>query len=173
MTSERQTNHEPDANRDPLTGQPGAHPVGTGIGAAGVGAAGAAIGGVVAGPVGAVVGSAIGAVSGGLGGKAVAESIDPTVEEEYWRSNYASRPYVEPGSKYEDYQPAYRAGYEGYDRHASTGITYDAAEPALRGDYEKQRGGAGLGWEKAKHAARDAWNRVERAMPGKADHPGK
>ncbi|NJL23055.1 MAG: hypothetical protein HC895_23115, partial [Leptolyngbyaceae cyanobacterium SM1_3_5] len=36
-----------DSNPDPITGEPGAHPVGTGIGAAGAGAAGAAIGGVV------------------------------------------------------------------------------------------------------------------------------
>ena len=32
-----------DANRDPITGTPGAHPVGTGVGAAGGGSAGAAI----------------------------------------------------------------------------------------------------------------------------------
>ena len=32
-----------DANRDPITGAPGAHPVGTGVGATGGGAAGAAI----------------------------------------------------------------------------------------------------------------------------------
>jgi len=43
----------PDANRDPLTGAPGSHPVGTGIGAAAGGvAAGAAAGTLAAGPVG-------------------------------------------------------------------------------------------------------------------------
>lgn len=170
MSNERKTSHESDANRDPISGQPGAHPVGTGIGAAGAGAVGATIGGVVGGPVGAVVGSAIGGVVGGLGGKAAAEAIDPTVEDEYWRNNHASRPYVEKGRSYDDYQPAYRAGYEGYGRHSSTGLTYDEAEPALRSDYEKQHGKAGLGWEKAKHATRDAWDKVERAMPGDPDH---
>ena len=56
----------PDANRDPLTGTPGSHPVGTGIGAAAGGvAAGAAAGTLAAGPVGTVVGAAIGAVDGG------------------------------------------------------------------------------------------------------------
>ena len=43
-----------DANPDPITGQPGAHPVGTGVGAAAVGAAAGAGAGLVAGPVGVV-----------------------------------------------------------------------------------------------------------------------
>ena len=65
------------ANRDPVSGVPGAHPVGTGIGAAAGGiAAGAAAGSLAAGPVGTMVGAAAGAVAGGLAGRAVAESID-------------------------------------------------------------------------------------------------
>lgn len=161
--------HEPDANRDPISGQPGAHPVGTGIGAAGIGAVGAVVGGVIGGPVGAVVGSAVGAVAGGLVGKSAAESVDPTVEDEYWRNNYASRPYVEPGRTYDDYQSAYRTGYEGYGRHAETGRRFDEAEPDLRNDYESRHGGAGLAWDKAKHAARDAWDKVENTVTGSGD----
>jgi outer membrane lipoprotein SlyB len=68
-------------NRDPITGAPGSHPVGVGIGAAVGGiAAGAAAGTLAAGPIGTVVGAAAGAIAGGLGGKAVAEHFDPTVE---------------------------------------------------------------------------------------------
>lgn len=66
------------ANLDPITGEPGAHPVGTGVGAvAGGVATGAAIG-TVAGPLGTAIGAAAGAVVGGLAGKGVAEQIDPT-----------------------------------------------------------------------------------------------
>ena len=54
---------EGDANRDPITGAPGSHPVGTGMGAAAGGAAGAAAGTIVAGPVGTVVGAVVGAVA--------------------------------------------------------------------------------------------------------------
>ncbi|WP_432813154.1 YsnF/AvaK domain-containing protein [Pantanalinema sp. GBBB05] len=164
-----QTFDPTDANPDPITGQPGAHPVGTGVGAAGAGVIGTVIGGAIGGPVGAVVGAAIGAVAGGLVGKGAAEQINPTVEDEYWRTNYASRPYVEPEHRYEDYEHAYRTGYEGYGRHASSGKTYDEVEPDLRSDYEKRHGGAGLAWEKAKHATKDAWNRVADAMPGDHD----
>ncbi|MDX2231959.1 MAG: YsnF/AvaK domain-containing protein [Leptolyngbyaceae cyanobacterium bins.349] len=155
-----------DSNPDPITGEPGAHPVGTGIGAAGAGTVGAVVGGAVGGPVGAVIGSVIGAVAGGLAGKGAAEKINPTVEEEYWRNNYSSRPYVDKKEKFEDYHPAYKTGYEGYNRYGATGKTYDEVEPDLRRDYETNHGGTGMAWEKAKHAAKDAWNRVENALPG-------
>ena len=65
-------------NLDPITKTPGAHPVGTGVGATGGAVAGAAIGSV-AGPVGTVVGGVVGAIAGGLAGKEVAEKSNPTV----------------------------------------------------------------------------------------------
>jgi phage tail tape-measure protein len=75
------TTRQAGTNRDPITGAPGAHPVGVSLGAAAGGiAAGAAAGTVAAGQVGTVMGAAVGAIAGGLGGKAVAEHFDPTVE---------------------------------------------------------------------------------------------
>ena len=150
-----------DANRDPITGAPGAHPVGTGLGAAGGAAAGAAIG-AAAGPVGAAVGIVAGAVAGGLAGKDVAEKIDPTVEDAYWKSNFSSRKYVERNADYATYQPAYRAGFEGRRQYA--GKHYEEIEASLQKDYEKSKANAGLSWEKAKHAARDAWHRAGKAL---------
>jgi len=159
-----------DANRDPITGEPGSHPVGTGVGAAGGAAAGAAIG-AVGGPVGMAIGGVTGAIVGGLTGHAVAESIDPTVEDAYWRENYTTRPYAERDVPYDDYQPAYRTGYEGYARYG--GRDFDEVEADLQRDYESNRGTSGLSWEKAKSATRDAWHRVEEALPGDADNDGR
>ncbi len=159
-----------DTNPDPITGEPGAHPVGTGVGAAGVGVAATAIGAAVGGPIGAAVGAVVGSVAGGLAGKAVAEKIDPTVEDEYWRTNYSSRPYAESSYQYDDYSPAYRTGYEGYGTYGTQGMSYTDAEPKLRQDYERHPNKGQLAWEKAKHATQDAWDRVERALPGDADH---
>jgi hypothetical protein len=167
---QKTTTRGTDANRDPITGAPGAHPVGAGVGAAGGAAAGAAIGSI-GGPVGAGVGLVAGGIVGGLAGKGVAEKIDPTVEDAYWREEYSNRPYVEQGARYEDYQPAYRTGYEGYTRHA--GKTYDEVEADLQRDYERSKGNTSVGWEKAKYATRDAWHRVERAIPGDADRDGR
>jgi hypothetical protein len=148
-----------DENRDPLTGEKGAHPVGTGVGAAvGGGATGAALG-VVAGPVGVVAGAVVGGIVGGYAGKEVAESINPTFEEAYWAQNYHTRPYVQPGVAYEEYEPAYRYGWESRRRYPDK--QFDEAEPELQRDWEKARAQSQLDWEKAKQATRDAWDRVE------------
>jgi len=152
------------ANRDPISGAPGAHPVGTGIGAAlGGAAAGAATGaatGTVAGPVGTVVGAAIGAVVGGLAGKGVAESIDPTREEAYWRENYKSRPYAS-GASYDDFGPAYAYGVSSYRRHA--GRAFDDVESDLAREWSSARGESSLTWDRARVASRDAWDRLGRS----------
>lgn len=152
---------KPDANRDPITGTPGSHPVGTGIGAAVGGmAAGAAAGTVAAGPVGTLVGAAAGAIAGGLAGKAVAEKIDPTREDAYWRDNYARESYYQKGFSYDDYQPAYRLGWESRSRFA--GKRFDEVESDLARDWESRRGQSQLSWDHGKHATRAAWDRIER-----------
>ena len=97
-------------NLDPLSQEPGAHPLGTGLGAVAGGAGAGAAAGALGGPVGAVVGGVVGAVAGGLGGKAVAEAVNPTSEEAYWRDNYHREPYYEAGRSFDDYGPAYRLG---------------------------------------------------------------
>lgn len=166
----------PDANRDPLTGAPGSHPVGTAAGAvAGAVAAGAAAGTVAAGPLGTAVGAALGAIAGGLAGKGIAELIDPTVEDRYWKDNYSSRPYVPSGASYNDYGPAYRYGYETYPKYH--GRMFDDVEPDLSRDWERFKGTSRLTWNEAKYATRDSFQRVsdavERAVPGDSDRDGK
>ena len=80
------------ANRDPITDEPGSHPVGTGVGSAGGAVAGAAAGAVVGGPIGAAVGGVVGAVAGGAAGHAAGEAVNPTEEAAFWRDNYNKRP---------------------------------------------------------------------------------
>ena len=150
-----------DSNPDPITGEPGAHPIGTGIGAASAGAAGAAIGSV-GGPVGVVTGAAIGAVAGGLAGKSVAESIDPTNEDGYWQKNHAGQPYAIHGS-YERYSGAYRAGYEGAARHGAD-KNYADVESDLQSAYEKSKEQGGVTWDRARHAARAAYERARASV---------
>ena len=147
-----------DMNRDPITGAPGSHPVGTGVGATGGALAGAAAGSL-AGPVGTVVGLVAGAVVGGLGGKAVAENVNPTAEDAYWRESYNREAYVQPGSSYDDYGPAYEMGWS---TRASRGDTFDAVEPSLADEWSSRRGASGLDWEQARPATRAAWERADR-----------
>src|SRR5688500_13006547 len=150
-----------DTNPDPISGEPGSHPVGTGVGAAITGAAAGMAGGALGGPIGAVAGAAIGAVAGGYAGKAVEEQLDPTTEDAYWRKNYRNRPYVESDADYEAYRPAYQYGWESRTRH--TGRRFDEVEPELEMGWGERRSQSDLAWDKAKFAARDAWDRVERA----------
>lgn len=146
------------SNPDPLTGAPGAHPVGTGLGAAVGGATVGAVAGAVGGPVGTLVGAAVGAVVGGLTGKSLAEAIDPTAEDSYWRENYSVRPYVAQGASYQDYGPAYRFGVDAVTRYP--GQTFEEIEPDMSHAWTTAGGSSMLGWSNAKHAARDAWARV-------------
>ena len=171
-----QTQQQPkrkDDNRDPLSGEPGAHPVGAGVGAAvGGGVGGAAIGaaaavasgmaaggamGTVAGPIGAAVGAIAGGIAGGLAGKSIAESIDPTAEDAYWRNNFKKRPYYVNGAKYDDYQPAYQHGWE--SRVAYPDRRYSEVEADLERDWQDQN--HGLEWKRAQPAVRDAWDRID------------
>lgn len=148
---------ERDMNRDPITDEPGAHPVGTGIGAAGGAMAGAAAG-AMGGPVGAAVGGVVGAVVGGLAGKAAGEAINPTAEEAFWRDNYSKEPYYESGRSFDDYGPAYRLGLSGRTRYEDP---WTSVEPRLASEWESTRGSSSLDWDRASHASRAAWQRAD------------
>jgi hypothetical protein len=146
-----------ETNLDPISGKPGAHPIGTGLGAAGAGSFATVIGGVVGGPVGAVVGAVVGSVVGGLAGKGTAEIINPTLEDNLWRKNYATRPYVDQGLRFEEYQLAYRLGYQSYSRYGHTGEKFEQVELQLEREYEIASKDSGVEWNKAKYAVKNAW----------------
>lgn len=144
-----------DANPDPITGTPGSHPAGTGIGAAAGAAVGAAVGSP-GGPVGAAIGGVSGAIVGGLVGHGIGEAVDPT-EDNYWRQAYVDRPYRREDLAYEDYEPAYRLGYNAYDARKSD---YDTElEADLQRTYEERAGEQALDWDTARPAVRDAYER--------------
>jgi uncharacterized protein YcfJ len=158
------TGEETYPNRDAITGTPGSHPVGVGIGAAAAGATGAAIGSVVPGvgtAVGAAIGAVVGAVGGGYAGKGVAEQIYPTEEDAYWREEYPRREYADRDRGYTydiDYKDAYRFGYLAAHRYAD--YDFETVEPSLIEDWSQQHGSSRLEWSVARSAVRDAWTRA-------------
>ena len=151
-----------DLNRDPITNEPGAHPIGTGVGATGGAVAGAAAG-VIGGPVGMAVGGIVGAVVGGLAGRAAAEAVNPTAEEAHWRENYTREPYYEQGRSFDDYGPAYRHGLNARMQHEGD---WTSAEPKLASEWDNARSGSGLNWQEAQPASRAAWDRVDALRGG-------
>lgn len=147
-----------DTNPDPITGAPGAHPVGVAGGGTGGAVAGAAIGAAVAGPVGAVVGGAIGAVAGGAAGKGAAEAVNPTVEEAHWRE--------QAGQDFEQYAPAYRYGWESASRTELQGRRFEDVEKDLEQNWSKSRGSMKSDWKDVRQRTRDAFERVQTNTPG-------
>lgn len=148
---------EHDPNLDPISKEPGSHPVGTGIGAAMGGVAAGAAAGVVAGPAGAVVGGVAGAIAGGMGGKEAAEALDPTAAEAWWRDRHTLEPYYEMGRPFDDYAPAYRLGVEGRRDYPGS---FEEAEMRLADRWDTYRGRSTLDWPQARQASRAAWNRA-------------
>jgi len=166
MSQAKQVDDKTSSDSDSIVGVP-SHPIAAGIGAVALGGAAGAAVGTAAGPVGTVVGAAIGAIGGALGGDAVASSVEQVHEETYWRDHYASRPYVEHGTSYDEYQPAYSFGADAFRRHP--GRRFEDAESEFSRDWDSWRGSSSLRWEQARHAARDAWLRLDaNARPGDA-----
>jgi hypothetical protein len=99
----------------------------------------------------------VGGVAGGLAGKGVAESVNPTEEEAYWRETYSRRPYA-ANRTYDELAPAYRYGWESRTRYADR--HWNDAESDLERGWDKAKMNTKLGWQEAKDATRDAWNRV-------------
>src|SRR5205809_5594213 len=90
-------------NADPITGEPGAHPVGTGVGAVSGAVTGATLGAAISGPIGAAVGTVVGGIAAAYGAHGVAEAMNPTEEEKYWREQHQKQSFVKPDYTYEHY----------------------------------------------------------------------
>ncbi len=127
-----------EAARDPVTGALGTHTLSTGRGA----------------------------LVGGFAGKSAAETVDRAREDAYWQGEFADRSYVDNGSSFDDYGPAYGYGVAALGRYP--GRRFDDVEADLSRDWGSTRGNSRLSWNAARHAVRDAWERVsdvaERAM---------
>ena len=155
MIDKTNKNEKVNLNQDAITGEIGAHPVGTGIGAASGAGTAAIAGGVLAGPAGAIAGAVFGAVAGGLAGKEVAEAANPTIADIYWSTNYSSRPYIKKGANYEYYRPAYNFGYE--QRVANSNKKFDETEQLFRTKWDSSKNVKKLEWNEAREAVRESY----------------
>jgi hypothetical protein len=155
---DEQPKDQPHSNPDPITGEPGAHPIGTGVGTASGGLAGAAIGAAVGGPAGAAIGAVVGGVVGAYSGRSVAEAVNHTEEDKYWREHHHKQEWADKDSSYEHYAPAYRTGYEGIAKYA--GKPYHEIENNLARDYEKNDANPAIPWDRARPAVKAAWDRL-------------
>ena len=100
---------------------------------------------------------------GAAAGHAAGEKIDPTVEDAYWAKTYSTTPYVRKGTDYKTYRPAYKYGWESYERYP--GKKWDDVEQDLARNWDTYRDGSSLSWDDARMATRDAWGRLENRRP--------
>ena len=147
------------------------HNIGSGTGAAAGAVTGAVIGTAVAGPVGSMVGAAIGGIVGSKAGDSIAEAVNPTEYEDHFRKNYSTTEYYKSDRDWNDYQPAYKYGYDTYGQHR--GRDLDSVEPELERDWNTRRGESRLAWSDARSAVRDGWHHIERRAPGDLDRDGR
>jgi len=118
------------SNKDPITGAPGSHPVGTGLGSA-----------------------------GGAAGHAAGEALDPTVEVAYWRATYVTRPYYREDRNFEDLEPAYRYGWE-RAAASKAGQKFEEVESELERTWPTARGKSPYEWKDVRDATLDSWTRM-------------
>ena len=159
-------------NKDPITGEPGSHPLGTGVGASTAGVIGA-VAGSIAGPLGTVLGGAIGAAVGGMVGHEAAEYVNPTYQaiEPVLQSEFSTRSYAQ-GRSYADYQEAYSFGAA--ERARAAGRPWDETiEKEVQQKWEQGKNSSRMAYHEARDAIRDSWHVAERALPGDADGDGR
>ena len=99
-------------------------------------------------------------------------------EEDFWRTQYRSRPYVTYGGKVDDYLPAYCYGIDASVQFPDR--TFADVEAMLEKNWLRARGKSSLRWDKAKLAAEDSWTRMlqlvaaqKEAAAATADAPAK
>ena len=104
----------------------------------------------------------------------ICRGIAVPLEDAFWRESYSRRPYTN-GASFDDYGPAYAYGVGTYSRFGDR--SFDEVEPDLSRGWNSARGRSGPTWGRARHATRDAWDRlsdgVERAILGDSDRDGK
>lgn len=104
------------------------------------------------------MGATIGAIVGGYAGEPLVEGVDTVAELAYWRQHFKERPYAGDGSHFEQYEPAYLHATDAYGKNPGHG--FDDIEPHLSRGWPAARGTSTLDWERARLAARDAWERL-------------
>jgi len=96
----------------------------------------------------------------GTGGLAAGEDLDEVAEGDYWRQNFESRPYYQPGRSYEHYEPGYRYGWQSAAGFGRDAVEFEDVETELQRRWAYELASGEMEWEEIRGAVRDAWNRA-------------
>ncbi len=85
---------------------------------------------------------------------------DEAGEAAYWKEQYRNEPYFDPNYTFDDYEPAYRIGWENH----LPDISFENAEGLMAANWEGARGWSRLDWDKARGAAKAGYHRMGRPL---------
>ena len=77
--------------------------------------------------------------------------------QHHWRTSFPACPYVGIGMNYEEWEPAFRYGWETASRIRADGESFDELASVLEQHWLLARGESSLEWDEAEPAVRDAW----------------
>ena len=83
--------------------------------------------------------------------------IDPTIDDNWLRDNFESRPYVRKGETFDTYQPAYRYGGEAEYKYPTE--EFDVIEDRLASEWNAAAKPA-MPWTQARAHVKDAYDRT-------------
>jgi hypothetical protein len=96
------------------------------------------------------------------------EMASTATERSYWHHAYRNGLCFSTNCMYEDYAPAYRAGYVYRMRHRDH--AWEQARAVLRADWEDVKGTSRLSWNEAELSVRAAWDHVATPPSDSAMH---
>jgi hypothetical protein len=102
--------------------------------------------------------------AGTFAGSAPTHAFDKD-EDAFWRKQFEQESYFQKGMTWDDYEPAYRYGYDFYQKHPDR--KFEDMESDMSSGWDKFKAKSRLKWENAKDAVRAAW---DRAVYGKKHH---
>jgi hypothetical protein len=83
--------------------------------------------------------------------------VYPEKEAAYWREQHSRQPYAKNYS-YEEFERAYRTGYDTFFRYP--GKKFDEVEESVASDYEKAKPASALPWDTVRPAANAVWEKM-------------
>jgi hypothetical protein len=83
--------------------------------------------------------------------------VYPENEAAYWREQHSKQPYAK-NSSYDQYEHAYRTGYNSFQKHP--GKKFDEVEESVANDYESGKPDSALPWDTVRPAVSSVWDKM-------------
>ena len=84
-------------------------------------------------------------------------ALDPQTEAAFWREQHTRQPYANEYS-YDQFEHAYKTGYNSYLKYRGKG--FDEVEDEVALDYEKQKPESAIPWDTVRPAVNAVWERM-------------